>query len=297
MFGGNGRNGFTIGLVVGICLTIIFCVWLLWGNQPVNYAGTAESAGKNTEEYTDQDQNLQSWWEHDWVLVTSKDTLAQWAMAFLGLVATAVSVLAVWLLKKTLDATIIAVREGEKATFASIEAATAAAEANRIIRSDQRPWLDFEIMDFGDFQVVSGAAWSTPNVMITNLGKSPALNVWFKMSIIEAKTFDDEIERDRIVNEFGQSSLIHEGLVIFPGRSRSRENTLAGGRFIRTQDGVKQNENATVTWWFTCIVFYESGGEKFYTRKVFSCPPPDYSENTRDLKVEPRQDDFLTMFR
>ena len=134
MFGGNGRNGFTIGLVVGICLTIIFCVWLLWGNQPVNYAGTAESAGKNTEEYTDQDQNLQSWWEHDGVLVTSKDTLAQWAMAFLGLVATAVSVLAVWLLKKTLDATIIAVREGEKATFASIEAATAAAEATRIIR-------------------------------------------------------------------------------------------------------------------------------------------------------------------
>lgn len=114
VFGGNGRNGFAIGLALGICLTLIFCVWSLGVGQVVKSEADAESPSQQTEGYADQQQDLLPWWEHDGVLVTSKDTLAQWAMALLGLIATALSAWAVILLKRTLLQTAIATKAAQE---------------------------------------------------------------------------------------------------------------------------------------------------------------------------------------
>ena len=83
MFGGSGRNGFALGLVVGICLTLLFCIY--------------------------------SWWGLHSVISTNEDTLAQWLMAVFSLVATGVSAWAVVLLGQTLRQTEIATQSTQEA--------------------------------------------------------------------------------------------------------------------------------------------------------------------------------------
>jgi hypothetical protein len=73
MYGGNGRNGFGLGLALGICLTLTFCV--------------------------------ASWWSLQDLIGNKQDTLAQWIMAIFGIVATALSAWAVVLLHATLEQT------------------------------------------------------------------------------------------------------------------------------------------------------------------------------------------------
>lgn len=61
MLGGSGRNGFAIGLVIGLALAAGLFVWLSGG--------------------------VPGWWKHDGALVTSRDTLANWLVAIFSFVA------------------------------------------------------------------------------------------------------------------------------------------------------------------------------------------------------------------
>lgn len=83
MFGGDGRNGFALGLVIGGCATLVFCLYTLWGLESV--------------------------------VSTKEDTLAQWLMAIFSLIATGVSAWAVVLLSQTLKQTEIATKATQEA--------------------------------------------------------------------------------------------------------------------------------------------------------------------------------------
>lgn len=167
VFGGNWRNGFAIGLVVGICLTLIFCVWSLGTGQIVRTEAGAESPSQQTAGYADQQQDFLPWWEHDGVLVTSKDTLAQWAMALLGLIATGLSAWAVILLKRTLHQTSFAAEATRDAVTVTRELGHIQSRANVFIE---------------DASVAVGQSHLAVRVGLRNGGHSHALGVKVKVT-------------------------------------------------------------------------------------------------------------------
>ena len=139
MAGRIGRNGFALGLVVGTCLTLVAIIWL---------PGLASL----------------SWVEHDGVLVTSKDTLAQWVMAIIGLVATGISAWAVVLLKQTLMQTSIAT--------------TAAQDATAVTRDIGQRQVRAYLIDL-NVRVTNYRPGALPTYYVTmkNTGQSPARSV------------------------------------------------------------------------------------------------------------------------
>ncbi len=100
-------------------------------------------------------------------------------MVFFAFVGVGISAWAVWLLKKTLDATIVAVREGEKATAASLISIETATESNAIMRQDQRPWLKLDVGIVGSVTFDGKTVQVSVDWRVTNVGRSPAdtLNV------------------------------------------------------------------------------------------------------------------------
>ncbi len=123
------------------------------------------------------------------------DTYAQWAMTFFNLIALGLSGWAIWLLKETLAATRVAVREAEKATAAALRGEEAAVggvaearHANDIARTanalSQRPWLSLVGPEPLGIRIMSTELGSPTksvffdfDVSITNTGEIPALNV------------------------------------------------------------------------------------------------------------------------
>ncbi len=110
------------------------------------------------------------------------DTYAQWAMTFFNLIALGLSGWAIWLLKETLAATRVAVREAEKATAAALRGEEAAVggvaearHANDIARTanalSQRPWLS-----------LVGPEPLGIRIMSTELG-SPTKSVFFDFDV------------------------------------------------------------------------------------------------------------------
>lgn len=110
------------------------------------------SRDRNDNHLRDEDENPNNY-------LIWGDGIAQWIMAFFGIVATGISGWAVWLLKKTLDATREAVEETGEATKAMIR-------QNELTEYAQRPWIvvdGLKIVDGGDI-----------DVCFRNIGHSPA---------------------------------------------------------------------------------------------------------------------------
>lgn len=116
------------------------------------------------------------------------DTWPQWIMAVTGVFAFFLSALAVWLLKRTLDATRDALKEAKLGTEAATDAAVAAQRANEIAAAtasiDQRPWLAIGTPKINYIYVapwgLDGMAWMMwMNIEWTlqNTGKTPAVGV------------------------------------------------------------------------------------------------------------------------
>ena len=107
MFKGFGRGWFAIGLIVGIGITLIFAIWF---GEPFYEVKAADS---NTKPERNYDQ--QGYGPIPPAFIRTQDTLAQWLMTFFAIAATGVSVWAVALLSKTLDATVDAANAAQSA--------------------------------------------------------------------------------------------------------------------------------------------------------------------------------------
>ena len=137
MFGGDGRIGFAFGLMVGLVFAIISLIWL--STEPP------------------------FWWAHDGVVITTKDTLAQWIMAILGLIAVGISYWAVRLLKSTLEET----------ARVSSETAKSVIHLQKSTELQNRPWVNVSKTEVWRI----GASVAALNVVLTNTGQTPARNL------------------------------------------------------------------------------------------------------------------------
>jgi hypothetical protein len=154
------------------------------------------------------------------------DGWAQWVMAFLAFCGVLISAWAVWLLRQTLKATIIAIGEGEKAAEAALLAVEQAKEANKIMRDEQRPWIKF------DPQVKFSSSHGIMCVKIVlpfqNVGVRPAQAVRVMQNKIDDLVGREaqQISSDLIeVADFARNFVSTEG-VVFPNDRSKRGGSI-----------------------------------------------------------------------
>lgn len=150
-----------IGFVIGLGLAILFLVWSFPGFRNPTYQQDIYQYAKNIKAGEAKPVVRPSIWE---IYTSPTDTYAQWIMAALSLVATGVSVWAVWLVRSTLD-------ENRKATRA---AEAAVAEARRIGEAQVRAYINIYVRNISSFDV---GMMPFVDIVVKNAGQSPAINV------------------------------------------------------------------------------------------------------------------------
>lgn len=209
MFDKKWFSGLAFGLMGGLVFTTIIYAWLSGG--------------------------LPGWWQHDGELVSSKDTLPQWAMAIFGIIATGLSAWAVILLSRTLDQT-------ETTTNAALEAAAAAREANAIMQSERRPWLSFNslnghVVGHRPYEFSDAHMQFEFKVEIKNAGGHSAQNVRLDWKLTDSNNrdemesfFDEVLPSRKDVSGFVAPSITISREFIVPYRwpitSRMSQNKL-----------------------------------------------------------------------
>lgn len=125
-------------------------------------------------------------------LITSADTIAQWAMAFFGIAATVLSGIAVYLLKRTLEATRDAVDEARNGN----------ALARESMVMNNRAWVALEEVSLLHPTKITEdvVCW---NIQATgkNLGRTPAINTTFHFEprLLEGSEYPFRTMQDRFV--------------------------------------------------------------------------------------------------
>ena len=161
---GHWGIGFALGLIAGISLML----FLIAAAGPTGQVMQTERDGSHQAEqgaeHSSQEYYLLSWWHHDGAFVSSKDTLAQWAMAFLGIIATGLSGWAVLLLRDTLRETKVAAKAAQDAV----------AVTRDIGERQVRAYVSFKTVEplFGDGGLIIPSYHFIP--IIRNSGQSPA---------------------------------------------------------------------------------------------------------------------------
>lgn len=159
------RNGaFALGLVTGIGLVLNLILWL-------GYLAQDKVTPQDAENQSDQNDGETSFWWWRWTgdLVSSSDTLAQWIMAAVTIVATVVLLLTL--------------RSANKTNAAAVIATEATLEANEIMRREQRPWLKISVGLDGGLRKKDDEVRAAIIVIIENIGPMPA--VYSKLLSVE----------------------------------------------------------------------------------------------------------------
>jgi len=117
MFNRYWGKGTAVGLTLGVCLTVLFFVWVSYLSSEVVCAQASQCSNSATSQSEEKQENtnLPNWWSLAQRLVSSEDTLAQWIMALLSFAAVVVSAAAVIYVKKSLDATHLALGQAKDA--------------------------------------------------------------------------------------------------------------------------------------------------------------------------------------
>jgi hypothetical protein len=207
---------FALGLILGISFASVLGLlisdygagcYLTDGNS---YGYEAEGAGPD---------------KRCWLIpffVYGEDSLAQWLMAIL-------TIFAVWMLWRTLELT-------RGANEAAVKAASAALEANNIMRGEQRPWITLErdlYCDFTDNGFGANIRW---NYNFANKGKSPAFDVRFAKKVIRCGRFTHEESLvEEFVNECLERPEFFKTPLIFPEETTNfdRKRNFASFRYER----------------------------------------------------------------
>jgi hypothetical protein len=197
----------------------------------------------------------------------------------LGLIVTA---LGVYYVRHTLDQTVAA----NEAALTSAEAALASVRASQ---ADQRPWLDFNVENFGKFQFVGdyeniSTVLFFPKVSVTNFGKSPALHVNYAAVPFIAPTFDSDVGYAELLKKLSRP--IEGGWTVFPGRTERYEKWGAGHGVCKTNPETS-HPNAIENLWIVFGVAYRSVfGEVFYTMDYYYCALADAVADPDDVHRE-----------
>ncbi|KQB95222.1 hypothetical protein AL073_17000 [Loktanella sp. 1ANDIMAR09] len=228
---------FAFGLVLGAAIVIILAL-----------AVSDYGAGcylTNVNSYGYQPEGMESD-NKCWLiphLVYADDTLAQWLMALL-------TVVAVWMLWKTLTLT-------RGANEAAVQAATAALASNEIMRQEQRPWVTLERDLYCDFMDRGGSTTIRWNYNFANKGKSPAFDVRFKWKVIRCGRFSyEENLVEDFVNECIAQPVFFKTPLIFPGDKTEFKRNAAFSSFRYEAAEIPESEfNFKI---LTCLTYSTS---------------------------------------
>lgn len=256
---GYWRNGFTVGLVAGWLTTLII---IIYGYELYNLANCIAKTEHCADASQYKDSNEPQWWY--WVrrLIETEDTLAQWIMAFFTIAATGVLILTL--------------RSANKTNLAAVKASNAALDANKIMRAEQRPWIDFDIIPNRRFEVTPGQDGQiikiTPIVKIKNFGKSPAQNVSIQFFPISSRYFYYDWITEAAEAQVQKKS--YTRYVIFPSADDTWlevPNRWGTHSKIDFREDVTRmsNDSAVRMVHIIAVCTYSFGGEWFYTAKLF----------------------------
>jgi len=162
---------------------------------------------------------------------------------------------------------------------------------NQIMRQEQRPWLSFEITQFGKFQAVG---WENgeksivffPRVEIENFGKAPALDIRFDVWIWEGKSFDDDIAQKEMSSQM-VTSPSQQGPIAFPEKEIVWENWGAGHRVRKLE--TTREDNGTNNFWLVATLAYRFGDQWFFTSQMFSCEAFEVPVGNNWHTLEPKR--------
>lgn len=275
------RNGFGFGLLVGAVAVVLLVLGNQFGEAIVEclqFTDCSEFVAK-FEKKPDSDL---WWWAWDGKFVSSGDTLAQW----LSVVLSAVAVLLLW---RTLGQT-------NKTNEAAITAATAAIEANELMRQEQRPYVQFKIIELGDVQATNNPNGEKslqffPRVNIENIGRTPAWDFDFNVHIWRGEKFNTSAALLEMFNEKKNPTgdLSH---ILPSGREYLWENMGAGHRIrkaptegpgscLRSSSKAHSGESL----WFIAMVTYRYGLDWYYTAHVFTCDEFEIGEASSPVSL------------
>lgn len=134
------------------------------------------------------------------------------ASAVVALLTLIISVIGVWFVKRTLDATLVAVEDNSIATNAMID-------ANNIAANADRPWIDFRFICNQPPKILeNGSHRVSCSIKGVNVGKNPAINV---KTFQHIANFVDAFEYERCLDlvEKRVMSVEHKRAFIFPDQT------------------------------------------------------------------------------
>lgn len=262
------NGAYALGLTTGIGVVLNLFLWLDYHakNKCIN----------DPERCQPQDNNYvgNTWDGIIGTFVSPNDSLAQWIMASFTICATIVLILTL--------------RSANKTNLAAIKASEAAQEANQIMRDEQRPWLQFEVEDFGLKHAHSGDGkahpFFVPKINVTNHGKRPAFWVTLDIRVMISDSFSISAI-DTLLEERRQQNSITFSEVVFPGGHLLLEKM--GTKIYEpgidlTGGGIVQN-----TFSLLVVLLYSEGEETRYTAKFYNGRATELLPNANAKKFTP----------
>lgn len=147
----------------------------------------------------------------------------------------------------------------------------AAQRSNELLAMEQRPWLDFNVENFGKCQIQTQNGIPVgflffPKIKLINQGKGVAQSYDIRTAVHLGKSFSEtgivEGLREKATRHLNNST------PIFPDHSITRQNVGAPCQ-VNILPG--KNDNADENWWLTILVVYRSAnGTVHHTAKFFS---------------------------
>lgn len=171
---------------------------------------------------------------------------------------------------------VISLRQTGKALKDGRKTADAAREANKIMRDEQRPWIDFSLPKFGRFQQQQGTnivSFSDFPISVENFGGSPALNVWAVGGCIKTnKGLDIAAEIKRVVSEHKSNWPDHKiGKTIFPNAEPIKMQIGLGHRQIVDITETPEPNVSESNFLILALVYRRSNDERlFYSARAYN---------------------------
>ncbi len=157
------------------------------------------------------------------------------------------------------------------------------------MRNEQRPWLDFEILEFKirHAYTENGGVipYITPKVQITNHGRSPAFKTVFVVRSLVSDTFEST-SIDQFVKDTAERSVIMAEHSVFPGTPKIIEPTISSFETIAMHisgSGLTANRA-----YIMALVEYVWDDRRAFAAQLYTC-------KAMDLLPRPTTDAFKPM--
>jgi hypothetical protein len=237
---------FAVGLVVGVALALFFFVWAFpWFSDPHKSTSYCHSGDQECAERGQNNDDTHFWVRPFYGWLYAEDSLAQWMMACLSIVATGFSIYAVFLVRDTLDA-------NRRAAKAAIDAAQAAIENNKMVQAEQRPWVTLEREIPCEFRASPHQGICRWKYRLFNRGRLPAQGVHVFQKLVRGDQFTIDRDYEIFVADARKKARERNGTVVFPSeKPGSPVDSLCGNQFSR--DG---NEYALLV----CVTYQHVAG-------------------------------------